>query len=72
VGLTCMADRWAWSPLVVKAMSIIGSGERFMTLSMPCMILGMVHEQFSLHLLGGINNRLLGVGSLTLVFHSLL
>jgi hypothetical protein len=39
VGLTCVVGRWAWSPLAVKMMSVAGSGEWFVTLSTPHVIL---------------------------------
>jgi hypothetical protein len=72
MGLTYVTNRWAWSPLVVKVTSVAYSSEWFITLSTPRMILGTVHEQPSLHLLDGINSRVSGVGSLTLVIHNLL
>jgi hypothetical protein len=72
VGLTCVADWWAWSPLAAKVTSAAGGGEWFMTLSTPRTILGMVHKRSSLHLFGSINSRVPSVDSLTLVFHSLI
>jgi hypothetical protein len=70
VGLTYVAGRWAWSPLAVIMTSV--AGEWFTTLSTLRTIPGMVYERPSLHLFGGINSRVPGVGSLTLVLHDLL
>jgi hypothetical protein len=44
MGLTCLASRWASSPLVVKAMLIVDSGEWFTVLSMSHAISSEVHE----------------------------
>jgi hypothetical protein len=68
VGLTCLPGRWAWSSLAVKTTLVAASGEWFVTLSMLYIILGVVYEQPSFHLIGGINNRVPGAGSLTRSF----
>jgi hypothetical protein len=70
VGLICMVDRWALSPLAVGAAPIAGGGKLFLILRMPHMIPGTVHEWSSLCLFVYINGMVSGVDSLTLPFHN--
>jgi hypothetical protein len=72
VGLTYVTGRWTLSPLEVRATLVAGSSEWFTSLSTPHTIPGVFHKWLSLHLLVGINIRVLGVSSLTLVLHNLL
>jgi hypothetical protein len=71
VGLTYMADRWAWSPVVVKAVLGTRGSEPFLILGMPRSIPGVVHEWSSPHILGCISSEAPSTTCFTRPFHSL-
>jgi hypothetical protein len=72
VGLTCMADQWARSPLAVRVVPVAGGDKLFMILGMTCTILGVVYERSLLCPFGSINSRVPGIDFLILLFRSLL
>jgi hypothetical protein len=51
VGLLCMANQWAWAPLVVTVMLGTYGSEPYAALGMPRTVLGVVHERSSPHIL---------------------
>jgi hypothetical protein len=63
VGLICMADRWAWSPLAARVALVACGSELFVTFGTSRMISGAVHEQLSLCLFDSINSRVPGINS---------
>jgi hypothetical protein len=66
-----MADWWVWSPLAAMATPNTRGGGPFVILGMSHMILGVVHEWSSPHILGSISSGALGTSSFTRPFHSL-
>jgi hypothetical protein len=71
VGLAYMADQLAWPPLALRVMPGNRGSEPSVTHGMSRMILGMVHEQSSPHILGSISSRVPSTRSFTRPFHSL-
>jgi hypothetical protein len=72
VRLTCLADQWAWPPLVASTVLGTRGSKPLAILGMSCMILGVVLKRLSPHFLGSISSEVLGTSFFTRHFRSLL